>query len=127
LEVMVIALALAAAGFGAAYWMYLRRPVLAGEITQLFHAPYQVLLNKYYVDELYLKFIVAPAHWLADRVCWQAIDVAVIDGAVNGLGGRARAAGGWLRQWQSGNTRSYAGWVVLGALLIVTYLVWVLR
>ncbi|MFQ5817570.1 MAG: NADH-quinone oxidoreductase subunit L [Terriglobia bacterium] len=123
IRVMLIALVLAAAGFGTAYWMYLRQPVRAKEMAQKFHGPYQVLLNKYYVDELYLKFIVRPAHWLADRVCWRAIDVAVIDGAVNGLGGQARAAGGWLRQWQSGNTRSYAGWIVLGALLIVTYLV----
>jgi NADH-quinone oxidoreductase subunit L len=127
IAVMVIALGLVAAGFGAAYWMYLRRPALAQELAQSFHAPYRLLLNKYYVDELYLKFIIGPLHWLADRVFWRAIDVAMIDGAVDGLGTEARAAGGWLRHWQSGNTRSYAGWVVLGVLLIVTYLVWVLR
>jgi len=127
LEVMAIALLLAGLGFAAAYLMYARRPELAQELARNFHRPYQLLLNKYYVDEIYQKFIVGPAHWLSDRVLWQAIDVGVIDGAVNGLGVEARVLGGWLRQWQSGNIRSYAGWIVLGALLIITYLVLRLR
>jgi len=127
LELMALAVGLALAGFGAAYWMYLRRPTLANELAQTFHGPYQLLLNKYYVDELYQKYIVRPLDWLADRILWQAVDVEVIDGAVNGLGFQARAAGDWLRRWQSGNTRSYAAWVVLGALLLVTVLVWVMR
>lgn len=127
LEVMAIALLLAAVGFGAAYLMYLRRPELPQEMARNFHAPYQLLLNKYYVDEIYQKFIVGPAHWLSDQVLWRVIDVRMIDGAVDGLGVEARVLGGWLRQWQSGNIRSYAGWVVLGAFLIITYLVLRLR
>ncbi len=127
LELMALAVGLALAGFGAAYWMYLRRPTLANELAQTFHGPYQMLLNKYYVDELYQKYIVRPLNWLADRILWQTVDVEVIDGAVNGVGFRARAAGDWVRHWQSGNTRSYAAWVVLGALLLVTVLVWVMR
>ncbi|MBI4462917.1 MAG: NADH-quinone oxidoreductase subunit L [Acidobacteria bacterium] len=127
IEVMMITIVLVAAGLGIAYWVYLGRPGLAKELAQSFHAPYQVLLNKYYVDELYQKLVVRPVHWVADQILWQLVDVAVIDGAVNGVGVRARSAGGWLRAWQSGNMRSYAGWVVLGALAIVTYLVWVLR
>ena len=79
------------------------------------HGLYTLVLNKYYVDEVYLALIVRPLLWLSTNVFWHAVDERVIDGAVNGLGRGARELGGELRQVQSGNARSYATWVVIGA------------
>jgi hypothetical protein len=39
----------------------------------------------------------------------------MIDGTVNGTADVARAAGGQARKLQSGNARSYATWVIIGA------------
>ena len=39
----------------------------------------------------------------------------MIDGAVNGAANSARGWGAQLRELQSGNERSYASWVVIGA------------
>ena len=46
----------------------------------------------------------------------------VIDGAVNGAGKVASAAGNLLRHAQSGYIRSYAAWVVAGSILIIAYM-----
>ena len=47
------------------------------------------------------------------------MDVAVVDGAVNGMGNRAREIGGALQRLQSGNIRSYAAWVLLGSVVLL--------
>ncbi len=51
-------------------------------------------------------------------------DVAGIDGAVNGIADGATAIGDRVRRAQSGNTRSYAVWVVVGALVVIAVIVW---
>jgi len=76
-------------------------------------------LNKYYVDELYAAAVVRPLLWISTVVLWKAADVAGIDGAVNGIADSARAIGDGVRHTQSGNTRSYAVWVVVGAIVII--------
>jgi NADH-quinone oxidoreductase subunit L len=52
-------------------------------------------------------------------VLWKGVDVGLIDGAVNGVGARARNLGGVLRMLQSGNIRSYATWVLFGSVLVI--------
>jgi NADH-quinone oxidoreductase subunit L len=47
------------------------------------------------------------------------VDVGLIDGAVNGAGNRAQGIGGVLRKLQSGYIRSYAVWVLAGAVLML--------
>ena len=49
----------------------------------------------------------------------RSTDVAGIDGAVNGIADGARAIGDGVRHTQSGNTRSYAVWVVIGAMVVI--------
>jgi len=48
----------------------------------------------------------------------------VIDGAVNGVAEGATAVGDKVRHTQSGNTRSYAVWVVVGALVVIAIIFW---
>jgi NADH-quinone oxidoreductase subunit L len=48
----------------------------------------------------------------------------VIDGLVNGAGSSSRGIGNELRRMQSGNIRSYAAWVAIGAAAILGYMVW---
>jgi NADH-quinone oxidoreductase subunit L len=102
-------------GFLTAWWFYIRRPALPEKLAQSMHGLYTLLLNKYYVDEIYLAVIVRPLLWISTNVFWHAVDEKVIDGAVNGVATGARGLGGELRLLQSGNPRSYATWVVIGA------------
>jgi NADH-quinone oxidoreductase subunit L len=77
------------------------------------------LLNKYYVDEFYAATVVKPLMWVSTSVLWKFVDVAGIDGTVNGIASSATSLGDTVRHTQSGNTRSYAVWVVIGALVVI--------
>jgi NADH-quinone oxidoreductase subunit L len=85
---------------------------------------HKLLYNKYYVDELYLGAVVRPLVWLSTNVLWKIIDAATIDGAVNGVAKGAAEIGDGLRHAQSGNTRSYAVWVIVGAIVVFAIIFW---
>ncbi len=52
--------AVSLAGIGAAWWMYVRQPGLAGRVADSLQGLYQLSLNKFHLDELYDAFIVKP-------------------------------------------------------------------
>src|SRR5712692_906764 len=115
----IVAVITALIGAAVAYWLYLKRPEKADGLAKSLKPAYTTLLNKYYVDELYAATVVRPLLWISTNVLWKAADVAGIDGAVNGIADSARAIGDGVRHTQSGNTRSYAVWVVVGAIVII--------
>jgi NADH-quinone oxidoreductase subunit L len=121
LELILAGVAVGAAliGLVVAYWLYLKRPEKADGLAKSLKPAYTTLLNKYYVDELYAAVVVRPLLWISTNVLWKAADVAVIDGAVNGIAHETTAFGDRVRHTQSGNTRSYAVWVVVGAIVII--------
>ena len=69
--------------------------------------------------------IIAPLMWISRVVLWKTVDVGIVDGAVNGIAHGAREIGDASRHTQSGNTRSYAVWVVIGAILVIAVVFWV--
>ena len=85
---------------------------------------HKLLYNKYYVDELYDALIIAPLVWLSRNILWKVVDVGVIDGTVNGIAHGANAIGDASRHTQSGNARSYAVWILIGALVIFVIIFW---
>src|SRR6202795_5038380 len=119
----------ALAGLLVAWWFYIKRPETPKRLAQSLHGPYTPLLHQYYADELYLAVIVRPLLWVSTNVLWHVVDEGVIDGTVNGAATVAREAGGQLRQLQSGNARSYATWVVVGAVGFTVLLLglWMVR
>jgi len=119
LTLAFVAVIAAILGWAVAYWLYLKRPGKADELAKSMKPAYTTLLNKYYVDEFYAAAVVRPLLWLSTTVFWKTADVAGIDGAVNGIASGATAIGDGLRHAQSGNTRSYAVWVVVGAIVIL--------
>ena len=101
-------------GLVLAWWFYIKSPDAPKRLAKSAHGLYLLLLNKYYVDEIYAALIVRPLLWISTRVLWHGVDEGLIDGVVNGSAHVARASGGRLRELQSGNTRSYASWVLVG-------------
>ncbi|HKN77087.1 MAG TPA: NADH-quinone oxidoreductase subunit L [Candidatus Acidoferrum sp.] len=115
----IVAVASALIGLGVAYWLYIRQPEKPEQLAKSMKPVYNTLLNKYYVDELYAAVIIKPLMWISTNVLWKGVDVAGIDGTVNGIASGAKSVGDVVRHTQSGNTRSYAVWVVIGALVII--------
>jgi NADH-quinone oxidoreductase subunit L len=118
------AVAIALAGTGLAWLMYIRKPDMPGWLATQFSGFYRTLFNKYYVDEFYDAAIVRPLVAFSDRVLYRIVDARLIDGiGVNGTasGIRAIAANG-LKYAQSGLTQSYIFFMIVGAVAIVSYL-----
>ena len=113
-------------GFLLAWWLYIRRPETPKRLAESFSGPYRLLAGKYFVDELYAFLIVRPLVWSANFF-WRVVDEETIDGLVNGVAHEAGEFGDRLRHLNSGNTRTYAAWVILGAVVLTTLLAWTVR
>jgi len=111
-------------GFGLAYLFYFKRRELPEQIAARARGLYQTVLNKYYVDEIYDKIIVQPFMWFSTKVLWKTVDVAVIDGTVNHVAADTRGVSDRTRRMQSGNVRSYAGWIAGGAAAVLAFMIW---
>jgi NADH-quinone oxidoreductase subunit L len=120
----IVAVITALLGFAIAFWLYLRQPGKPEQLAKSMRGVYNTLLHKYYVDEIYAALIVKPLLWLSTNVLWQTVDAGAIDGTVNGIAEGMTGIGDGVRHTQSGNTRSYAVWVVIGALVIIAIIFW---
>ena len=121
LELTLSGVAMAAALLGLIVaWRMYSKDVKRGTSEGL----HKLLYNKYYVDELYQAAVVGPLLWISRNVLWKVVDVGMIDGTVNGIATGTTAVGDTVRQTQSGNTRSYAVWVLVGAVVVFGIIFW---
>jgi NADH-quinone oxidoreductase subunit L len=118
---MVASTGAAFTGLLLAYLFYVAKPGLPGRLAAKAHAMYSILLNKYYVDELYDAVIVWPVVRTSREFLWKFVDVLMIDGAVNGVGEIVRGSAKVLRHMQTGYVRTYAVWILLGAVVVVAW------
>jgi NADH-quinone oxidoreductase subunit L len=121
---MGVSVLIAFSGLALAWFLYVKRPELPARIADSLGGLYTLVLNKYWIDELYSAVIIGPLIALSRVVLWQTIDQKVIDGTVNESAVAARDVSQIIRQQQSGLVRSYAGWVAAGAAAVVAYMVW---
>jgi NADH-quinone oxidoreductase subunit L len=121
LALLVVSAVVAVGGVVLAWAVYARSEVRPGAIGTPRSALHRLLLNKYYVDELYDAAIVRPLYRLSE---WSArrVDLGVIDGAVNGVARLVQASAGGLRRVQTGFVANYAFAMLLGAVAAVAYL-----
>jgi len=120
----VISVLAALFGFGLAWLLYKQRPQLPRQIAETLGGFYVAVLNKYYVDEIYATLFVKPLVDGSTHILWQGIDRDVIDAAVDGGADGAREVSDTVRHMQSGNLRSYAGWIAAGAAVVIVYMIW---
>ncbi len=114
---------LALLGVVAAWYLYIKRPDLPGQIATRLSAIYKLLANKFYFDEIYQAVFAKGSRNLGNAL-WQVGDVAIIDGtAVNGS---ARVVGwmsGVLRHLQSGYLYHYAFAMIIGLSALLAWYV----
>jgi NADH-quinone oxidoreductase subunit L len=107
-------------GILVAYFLYILKPEIPKAVAARFKAFYELLLNKYYVDEIYQAVFVDTCLMLA-TFFYAIWDVVVIDGIVNGAGFVAKTVGGGLRQVQTGKLQGYALTILFGVVVLVAY------
>jgi NADH-quinone oxidoreductase subunit L len=115
----LISILAAAIGFYFAYVLYYRKPGTAATLAERFKPLYNLLDHKYWVDEIYGRLIVSPLLGLSRVVLGGLVDGLIIQGTGATLAGSARGLGWLTRRMQSGNIRSYAGWLALGAAAVI--------
>jgi len=120
-----LAAGITAAGFGAAWFLYLGRPDLPELIKQRFGGLYALLDNKYYLDRINELVFGAGAR-LIGTAFWRGGDMALIDGAA--VNGSARLVG-WVallvRRAQTGFIYHYAFAMLLGVgVALFVFLTW---
>ena len=121
---MGVSVLFAFAGLILAYMLYVSKPYLPQKIAASLGAFYDAVVNKYYVDEIYAKVFVKPLVDASNSILWQGIDRKVIDDTVNNAADGARHLSDEVRHMQSGNLRSYAGWIASGAAVVIAYMIW---
>ncbi len=115
----------ALSGIYLAWLLYLKRPQLPQQIARRLGGFYDAVLNKYYVDEFYATMFVKPLVEGSRAILWHGIDQGVIDATIDNSADGARDVSDTVRRMQSGNVRSYAGWVAIGAAAVIAYMIWV--
>jgi NADH-quinone oxidoreductase subunit L len=124
LLLMGVSVAVALLGWWLAYLLYCARPEIPRKIADSLGGLYQTVVHKYYIDELYAAVFVKPLIDGSTRILWQDVDRKIIDAAVNDAGDGAMHVSDEVRQMQSGNIRSYAGWISAGAGLVIAFMIW---
>jgi NADH-quinone oxidoreductase subunit L len=106
-------------GIAIAYVMYIARPQLPAILAARFGFIYRLLLNKYYVDELYGVIFVRPYRTLA-RLLWHVGDEDILDGIPRGGVMLARGTAGGLVRFQSGSLAQYAFVMLIGLVVLIS-------
>jgi NADH-quinone oxidoreductase subunit L len=124
LVLMGISVLAAFSGWFLAYFLYNQRPELPQKIANGLNGLYETVVHKYYVDEIYAAVFVKPLIEGSTRILWQGVDRKIIDAAVNEAGHDTKHISDEVRQMQSGNIRSYAGWIAAGSAAVIGFMVW---
>ena len=146
-----VSVAIALAGFAFAYFKYCKRSWEEQAEVRQYGALYPVLLNKWYIDELYDALFVNRAKD-GGASLWR-FDAKIVDGMVNGsaagtigsaigsswwdrwiVDGLVRFIGGFVKtvSWpmrliQTGYVQNYALVMILGVLIFIGYVLWGIR
>ena len=122
---MGVSVVVALMGWYLAYLLYHKRKDLPQKIAAALGGFYQAIVNKYWVDELYAAVFVKPLIDGSTRILWHGVDRKVIDDTINDAAAGARHLSDEVRHMQSGNLRSYAGWIAAGSAGVIAYMIWV--
>ena len=119
LGLATLSVLVALAGAFIAYLFYYKQPGSAAALARRFPAPYRLVENKFYVDELYSFAIFTPLLAFSRLILGLLFDKGLVSGFGSGSSAGVRGLGSLTRRIQSGNIRSYAGWLALGAAAVI--------
>lgn len=119
--VMGTSVFVAVAGLVVAYVMYLKKSELPQKLADATGPLYRLLLNKYYIDEVYSRTLVQPVLKVSERVILGFFDIRIIEGVVNGVPSLVGTISRGLRRIQTGILSLYGLVMAFGVLILVVF------
>jgi len=123
LALAAISVLVALAGFAVAWLFYYRKPGTAASLARRFQPIYSLVDHKFYIDELYHNYLVVPILAVTRLVLFGVVDRGIVSGGPATGAAATRGLGDLTRRIQSGNIRSYAGWLALGAAAVLAVMI----
>jgi NADH-quinone oxidoreductase subunit L len=117
---LLVSVAVALLGILLVWLLYLKRDRIPSALVKRFPSLYNLILNKYFVDEVYGALIVIPGRKLSEFT-YDRFDLGIVDGLVNFVGEFVVRAGEGLKRIQMGYVRQYAFAILLSALCVLGY------
>ncbi|MEO6982031.1 MAG: proton-conducting transporter membrane subunit, partial [Edaphobacter sp.] len=122
LALAAISMLTAAIGFYVAFLFYYKKPGTAAGLAQRAPALYRLVDNKFYVDEIY-GIGIAGLLMFTRLILGGLIDGGIVNGSGKAAAAITRGLGSVTNRTQSGNIRSYAGWLALGAAAVLLVMI----
>ena len=123
LGLSLVSVLVALAGLYIAYIFYCKKPRTAATLAARFSAPYRLVERKFYIDEIYSAVVVTPLLMFTRLFLGGLVDGGIVNGSGAAAGATTRGIGSLVRRVQSGNIRSYAGWLALGAAAVLLFMI----
>ena len=123
LGLAAVSVAVALFGLFIAYLFYYKKPGTAAALARRAPALYNLVLNKFYIDELYRAVIITPLLMFSRLFLGGLVDGGIVNGSGAAAGATTRGLSSLVRRVQSGNIRSYAGWLALGAAAVLLVMI----
>ncbi|HPN38337.1 MAG TPA: NADH-quinone oxidoreductase subunit L [Melioribacteraceae bacterium] len=120
---MVTSVILALSSMYFAYHVYTKNRSIAENISKSFNSLYQLLLDKYRIDEFYEFIIVKPIKNISEKVLWKFTDNKIIDGFVNSAASLVDSTSSLTRKLQNGLTQFYAILMLLGISAVLFWII----
>ena len=145
---MVLSIIIAFTGIGLALLMYFKKKISPEKITAKMSIPYKLSVNKFFIDEIYQRYLINPSIKLSKTIAfidWDLYDKYVINGLakiaekfsrvvgirwdynfldqklVDGVGKSTIIFGSRLKYIQTGKVQNYIVWVLVGIIFIYVF------
>ncbi|WP_413585817.1 NADH-quinone oxidoreductase subunit L [Bdellovibrio sp. HCB274] len=105
-----------------AYQFYVKSPETPKKIAESIKPVYNLVYNKYFVDEAYFGGIINPLINLSKNT-WYYVDVNFIDKCTYWAGDLVRGMGSLARSLQTGNMQQYAMYIGIGVVVVLSYVI----
>ncbi len=120
---MVISVILALSAMYFSYKIYTEKKNIADFTAKKFPSIYNLLLEKYKVDEFYEFAVVKPIQMLSEKVLWKFTDNKIIDGFINGAAEFVDSTSSFVKKLQNGLTQFYAILMLLGISAVLFWII----
>ena len=105
-----------------AYTFYVKKPEAPKKFAESIKPVYNLVYNKYFVDEAYFGGIINPLV-NGSKNLWYYIDVNFIDKCTYWIGDLMKGMGSLARSLQTGNLQQYAMYIGIGVVVVLSFVI----